>query len=154
MTSRNITVYRRIVSTIKLIYEETSTQNTHFWPWHDITPSMRLMAAPNFTSIRAAQFKKYSSAATNQLNDPHLRNPKPNRAHGPKGAGRTWGGVPKVPPKIDCHIHHRVSAGRTGGGADDLRGETALVPPTEHLWWWWVRSGRISPAFRRACASH
>ena len=37
------------------------------------------------------------------------------------------GRTPKVPPKIDCHVHLRVVAGLTGGNANDLRDEPALI---------------------------
>ena len=38
------------------------------------------------------------------------------------------GGSLLVPLEIDCHVHRGVVAGLTGGDADDLRGEPALIP--------------------------
>ena len=42
------------------------------------------------------------------------------------------GGVSFFPVKIDCHVHRRVVAGLTGGDADDLLGEPALIPLRVH----------------------
>ena len=43
-----------------------------------------------------------------------------------------WVGVTLVLGENRCHIHRRVVAGLTGGDADDLRGEPALIPLTVH----------------------
>ena len=43
-----------------------------------------------------------------------------------------WGGVSLVTVKIDCHVHRRVVAGLSGGDADDLLGEPALIPLRVH----------------------
>ena len=47
----------------------------------------------------------------------------------PHGVERhQMGGSLLGPSGIDCHVHRRVVAGLTGGDADDLRGEPALIP--------------------------
>ena len=42
------------------------------------------------------------------------------------------GRSPKGTCEIDCHLHLKVVAGLTGGDADDLQGEPALIPLTVH----------------------
>ncbi len=42
------------------------------------------------------------------------------------------GGSLPGPSEIDCHVHRGVVAGLTGGDADDLRDEPALIPLRVH----------------------
>ena len=48
------------------------------------------------------------------------------------GGKRHTGRSPQGPSEIDCHLHLGVVAGLTGGDADNLRGEPALIPLTMH----------------------